>query len=329
MFKILSVEEIAKSLSCTFIGKNKQIKGVSTLKSATPDQISFFSNNKYRKFLSETNAGACLIKSSDIDFVPQNTTKIICNDPYFAYAYVLDMFYPDEVIVGEIAQTAHIAKTAKIGQNCKIQHNAFIDERVVLGDNVVVGSSTYIGKDVKIGNGVVISSNVSLIECEIGDKCNIHGGVRIGQDGFGFTLDSQKQIKKIKQIGKVIIGQNVEIGANTCIDRGALDNTVIGDNTKIDNLVQIGHNVVIGKNCFICGLVGISGSTIIGDYVMIGGQAGINGHIEIGDMVQISAKSGVINDLKIGEKVGGFPAINIIDWHKQSIFLQKSVKNKL
>jgi UDP-3-O-[3-hydroxymyristoyl] glucosamine N-acyltransferase len=328
MSKGLSVEEIAKKLSCKFIGENKQIKGVSTLKNATPDHISFFSNNKYRKFLSDTNAGACLIKSSDIDTTPERVTKIICDDPYLAYAYVLDMFYPDEVVVGEISETAYIAKTAKIGQNCKIQHNAFIDENAIIGDNVVVGPSTYIGKGVIVGNEAVISSNVSLVECEIGEKCIIHTGVKIGQDGFGFTLDTQKQIKKIKQVGKVIIGKNVEIGANTCIDRGALENTIVDDNTKIDNLVQIGHNVVIGKNCFICGQAGIAGSTIIGDYVMIGGQAGVSGHIEVGDMVQIASKGGVINDLKMGEKVGGYPAINIIDWHKQSIFLKNSIKNK-
>lgn len=328
MFKSFSVEEIAKKLSCKFIGENKQIKGVGTLKNATPDQISFLSNNKYRKFLSETNAGACLVKSSDMDSVPEVVTKIICNDPYLAYADVLDMFHPDEKIIGEISQTAHIAQTAKIGQNCKIQHNAFIDENVILGDNVAVGPSTYIGKGVIIGNNVVIGSGVSLVECKIDDNCVIHTGVKIGQDGFGFTLDEQKQIKKIKQVGKVVIGKNVEIGANTCIDRGALDNTVIGDNTKIDNLVQIGHNVVIGKNCFICGQVGIAGSTVVGDYVMIGGQAGVSGHIEIGDMVQIAAKSAVINDLKAGEKVGGYPAINIIDWHKQSIFLKNSIKSK-
>ncbi len=328
MSKNLSVEEIAKKLSCDFIGENKQIKGVSTLKNATSNQISFFSNNKYRKFLSETNAGACLIKGSDAALAPERVTKIICDDPYLAYAYVLDMFYPDEVVVGEISQTAHIAQTARVGQNCKIQHNAFIDKNVVIGDNVVVGTSTYIGKNVVIGNNVIIGSGVSLVECKIDDNCVIHTGVKIGQDGFGFTLDEQKQIKKIKQVGKVVIGKNVEVGANTCIDRGALENTVIGDNTKIDNLVQIGHNVIIGKNCIICGQSGVAGSTIIGEYVMIGGQAGVSGHIEVGDMVQIAAKSCVINDLKEKEKVGGYPAVNIIDWHKQSIFLKNSIKNK-
>jgi UDP-3-O-[3-hydroxymyristoyl] glucosamine N-acyltransferase len=325
MSKTFSVKEITNNLNCYFIGDNKIVKGISTLQNATEDHISFFCNNKYRKWLSKTNAGVCIIKSTDANLLPPKITKIIADDPYLAYACVLDMFYPEIEIDSFIASSAFIANTAKIGKGCTINHNVVIEDGVLIGDNSVIGVSTYIGKNVTIGNKVTIASNVSLIECEIGDECIIHSGVRIGQDGFGFTLDTQKHIKKIKQIGKVIIGKNVEIGSNTCIDRGALDNTIVGDNTKIDNLVQIGHNVVIGKNCFICGQAGIAGSTKVGDYVMIGGQAGLNGHIEIGNMVQIAGHSGVINDLEDGVKVGGYPAMNIFDWHKQTIFLKKAI----
>ncbi len=325
MSKTFSIKEITNNLNYDFIGDNKIIKGVATLQNATEEHISFFSNNKYRECLSSTNAGACIIKSSDADLLPEVVTKIISDDPYLAYAYVLDMFYPEEQIHSSIASSAFISDTAKIGQGCAINHNVVIEDGAVIGDHSVIGASTYIGKNVTIGNKVAIASNVTLVECAIGDECIIHSGVRIGQDGFGFTLDKQKQTKKIQQIGRVIIGKNVEIGSNTCIDRGALDHTIIGDNTKIDNLVQIGHNVFIGKNCFICGQVGIAGSTKVGDYVMIGGQAGLNGHIKIGNMVQIAGHSGVLNDLEDGVKVGGCPAIKIFDWHKQTIFLKKAI----
>ena len=307
MFKSLSVEEIVNHLNLSFIGKNKIIKGISTLKGATEDHLSFFSNVKYLKELTETRAGACLIRSADIDLVPDQVTKIICKDPYLTYAYVLDLLM-DEKIAHNISPTAYISETAKIGQNCSIGPSSYIGDGVIVGDNIIIGH------------------NVTLNNCKIGNGCIIHPGVRVGQDGFGFTLGLDGNMKKIKQLGKVVIGSNVEIGANTSIDRGTIEDTVIGDYTKIDNLVQIGHNVIIGKNCIICAQVGIAGSTIIGDYVMIGGQAGINGHISIGSKVQIAAKSGVVGDVKDGEKVGGFPAVNIFDWHKQSIFLKNLSK---
>jgi UDP-3-O-[3-hydroxymyristoyl] glucosamine N-acyltransferase len=307
MFKSLSVAEIASSLSLSFTGENKIIKGFNTLKNATEDDLTFFSNSKYKQFLTETKAGACLIKDDDAQLLSDNTTKIICRNPYLAYAYVIDMLCVNDKVPG-ISTQACISKTAKLGDNCS------------------VGPYTYIGDEVKIGKNATIGSNVTLTNCEIGDNCIIHHGVKIGQDGFGFVMDEKMQLKKIKQIGKVIIGHNVEIGANTCIDRGAIDNTYIGDNTKIDNLVQIGHNVVIGRNCIICGQVGIAGSASIGDYVMIGGQAGINGHISIGNMTQIAAQSGVVSDLNDGEKVGGTPAVKIMDWHKQTIFLKNAIK---
>lgn len=307
MFKILSVEEIATSLKLPFIGKNKIIKGVQTLRNAGEDHITFFSNPKYIDDLKSTKAGVCLIKEQDEGLLPSYVTRIITSDPYLTYGLVLDLLV-DEEIQDQVVPTAYISNSAEIGISCSI------------------GPNTVVGDKVTIGNNVIIGANVTLENCHIGNDCIIHPGVRIGQDGFGFTMGGNGNIKKIKQLGKVIIGNNVEIGANTTIDRGAIENTTIGDYTKIDNLVQIGHNVVIGKNCIICAQVGIAGSTVIGDYVMIGGQAGINGHISIGNQVQIAAQSGVSSSLKDKEKVGGYPAVAITDWHRQSIFLKKSIK---
>ncbi len=305
MFK--SVEEIVNQLNLSFIGKNKIIKGVQTLKNANEYQLTFYSNPKYIDFLKVTQAGVCLIKEEDAHLVRQEVTKIICKDPYLTYAQTLDLLYQDEYL-SEISESAVISKSAQLDENVRIE------------------SCVYIGENVKIGKNVRIGHSVTLTNCDIGDNCIIHPGVRIGQDGFGFTMGDKGNIKKIKQLGRIIIGKEVEIGANTSIDRGAIDNTVIGDYTKIDNLVQIGHNVVVGKNCIICAQVGIAGSTVIGDYVMIGGQVGINGHIKIGNMCQIAAKSGIASDLPDNAKVGGFPAINIIDWHKQTVFLRNAIK---
>lgn len=307
MFKNLFVEEITNYLNLTFIGENKIIKGINTLINSLEDDLSFFSNPKYTSDLIKTKAGACLVRIEDIELVPHNTTKIICKDPYVTYAYILDLLV-EEVVNRDISSRSYISKSAKIGKNCSI------------------GPYCYIGDDVILGEGVIIGHGVTLQQCQIGNNSIIHPGARIGQDGFGFTLGIDGNMKKIKQLGKVIIGNNVEIGANTSIDRGSIDNTVIGDYTKIDNLVQIGHNVVIGRNCIICAQVGIAGSATIGDYVMIAGQAGVIGHISIGNKVQVAAKSGVVGDIKDNAKVGGFPAMNIFDWHRQNILMKKKLK---
>jgi UDP-3-O-[3-hydroxymyristoyl] glucosamine N-acyltransferase len=307
MFKNLFVKEITHHLDLSFIGENKIIKGINTLKKATEDNLSFFTNIKYKNDLITTKAGACLVRIEDIDLVPHNTTKVICRDPYLTYAYVLDLLVEDKTIP-TISPKACISETAKIGKNCSI------------------GPCCYIGDEVIVGDEVIIGHGVTLENCVIGNRSIIHSGARIGQDGFGFTGDTDGNIKKIKQLGKVIIGNNVEIGANTSIDRGSIDDTVIGSYTKIDNLVQIAHNVVIGRNCIICAGVGIAGSATIGDYVRIGGQAGILGHISIGNGVEIAAKAGVTDDVKDNKKIGGFPAINLNDWHRQSVFLRNALQ---
>ena len=207
---------------------------------------------------------------------------------------------------GEIHKTAIVHPTAKIGENCS------------------VGPYTVIGKNVEIGANTVIGANVTIQAAHIGKDCIIHTGVRIGQDGFGFAMGAGGHIK-VPQLGGVVIGDDVEIGANTCIDRGSGPNTIIGDGTKIDNLVQIGHNVEIGKYCVIVAQVGIAGSTKLADYAVIGGQAGLSGHIKIGVGAKIAAGSGVIKDVEAGKTVGGLPAVNIRDWHKATLLIEKMV----
>jgi len=220
-----------------------------------------------------------------------------------------------------------ISKKSIIPNSTRVDAFTVIEENVVIGENVWIGSGCYIGRGVKIDDNTRILSNVSIECTEIGTNVLIYHGAKIGQRGFGFAL-SQKGHVKLPQVGKVIIQDNVEIGANTCIDRGSYGNTIIGEGTFIDNLVHIAHNVKIGKHCAIAGQVGIAGSAIIEDYCVFGGQVGIGGHIKIGKGVQAGGQSGITKSITDGKKVSGTPAIPLNDYHRKSILIKKLIKNK-
>ena len=319
-----SLAFLATQISCDFIGPDLMISGVKTLKEAQKEDITFYTNYLYHKDLLNTKAAACIIKPEDVNKVPEGVIKLISKNPSLALAKLLDLIYPEEVKAPFISEQALISDKAQLGQDLSIGAFTVIEEGVILGDKVAIGANSYLGKGVEIGAGTKIGPNVTIMHATIGGNGLIHTGVRIGQDGFGFTPDHLTgKIKKIKQMGRVIIGDEVEIGANTTIDRGALGDTKIGSGTKIDNLVQIGHNVILGSNVIVCGMAGIAGSTEVGDYTMIGGQAGIAGHLKIGSFVQIAASSGVINNLEDKAKVGGYPAIPLNNWLKINLYLKK------
>ncbi|KAK6917358.1 Hexapeptide repeat [Dillenia turbinata] len=208
-------------------------------------------------------------------------------------------------------------KSAHIDPTAVIEIGAVIHPKSVLGANVYIGSGAVIGPEVRIGPSTKIGYNAVLCNCTIGDLCVVHGGVCIGQDGFGFFVDDQGNMVKKSQMLTARIGNHVEIGANTCIDRGSWRETVIGDHTKIDNLVQIGHNVVIGKCCMLCGQVGIAGSVTMGDYVVLGGRAAIRDHVSIVSRVRLAANSCVTKDIKEPGDYGGFPAVPAGEWRRQ------------
>ena len=318
--------EIANLIDAEIIGdKNFLIHDIAPLHSANYDNISFLNNTKYIKDFKQTKAGSCIIKKAHIQSAPENINLLICEDPYLAYAKTAYKFYPKNNSKTYISDKSTIHSSAKIGKNCYIATGAFIDEDAIIGDNCKIGVNSYIGCNVKLGNTTTVNENVTLKYCMVGDNCIVHPGVRIGQDGFGFAA-SKTGIEKVPQLGLVIIGNNVEIGANSCIDRGAIANTTIGNNCKIDNLVQIGHNVEIGDNTFIVSQTGIAGSTKIGNNVMLGGQVGIAGHLNIGDNVMIAAQGGVMQDIPDNAVVGGSPTIPIKDWHRQSVILKKMIK---
>ncbi|KDP20808.1 hypothetical protein JCGZ_21279 [Jatropha curcas] len=210
-------------------------------------------------------------------------------------------------------------KSACIDETALIEVGAIVHSKAVLAANVHVGSGTVIGHAVTVGQSTSIGYNVSLSNCIIGDLCVIHNGVCIGQDGFGFFVDEQGSMVKKPQLLNAKIGNHVEIGANTCIDRGSWRDTVIGDYTKIDNLVQIGHNCVIGKSCLLCGQVGIAGSVTIGDYVTFGGRVAVRDHVSIASKVRLAANSCVTKDIKEPGDYGGFPAVPIYEWRRQVV----------
>jgi UDP-3-O-[3-hydroxymyristoyl] glucosamine N-acyltransferase len=324
----LSLEEIAKISGAeihTQEDAEKKFSGVAPIDAAQENEVTFLSNKKYSESLMQSNAGACIMSPDTLEKAPKGMAILLSDNPYASYAKIATEFYPLRNGNGKVSDRAHICDSASIGKNCTIEAGAFIGENARIGDNCFIASSAYINNNVKLGNNCIIQHAVTISHSILGDNVILHPGVRIGQDGFGFATDMGKHIK-VPQLGRVIIEDDVEIGSNTCVDRGAGPDTIIGQNTKIDNLVQIGHNVQMGKGCIIVSHVGISGSTKIGDYAVIGGQVGIGGHLKIGNMVSVAAQSGVIHDLKDGSKVGGSPAIPVKEWHRQTIAVKRLVK---
>jgi UDP-3-O-[3-hydroxymyristoyl] glucosamine N-acyltransferase len=297
---------------------------VAPLEVAKAQDISVLNNKKYLQTFRESQAKICFISKEYISEAPSHMTLLVSANPYKAYALTAAKFYPPSSINDYISEQATIEKTAILGSSCYIQAGVVIEAGAKIGNNCKVGANSFIGRGVQIGDNTVIGSSVTITHSIIGSDVLIYPGVRIGQDGFGFASD-QFGHYKIPQLGRVIIGNKVEIGANSCIDRGSGHDTIIGDNTMIDNLVQIGHNVQIGKGCVIVAQVGISGSTKLGDGVMIGGQAGLAGHLNIGSFAQIAAQSGVMKDIEPKQIQGGSPAMPIMQWHRQTSALKKLV----
>jgi UDP-3-O-[3-hydroxymyristoyl] glucosamine N-acyltransferase len=291
------------------------VNGLATLQSAKSGQLSFLSNRKYRRYLRQTEASAVIITREDMDECP--VSALVVDDPYLSYASVVNLFHP------ETENMPGVHPSAVISPSAKIDNSATIGANVVIEDNSVIGSGTFIDSGCVIKSDVTIGSNTRLypnaVVCHsvsIGNRVILHPGVVIGSDGFGIA--NNKGIwTKIPQIGTVIIGDDVEIGASSSIDRGALENTVIEQGVKIDNQVQIGHNVHIGAHTAIAGCSGVAGSTTIGKHCMIGGMSAIGGHLEIVDNVVIAGNSAVSNSIKSpGIYSSGLPAIEVSLWRR-------------
>jgi UDP-3-O-[3-hydroxymyristoyl] glucosamine N-acyltransferase len=293
---------------------DRMIRSVAPVNRAQPDQICYILSRKNRDELATCNAGAVICDESIRSLIPDHIPVLLSQKPHTAFAQVGGWMHeralrPTKIVENhpEISPAAFVDPTAILEPGVIIEPMAVIGARATIGSGTRVCAGAVIGTDVQIGRDCTISSGVSILAALLGNSVIIYNGARIGQDGFGYAPGPRGMIK-IVQIGRVIIQDHVEIGANTTIDRGTMDDTVIGEGTKIDNQVQIGHNVRIGRHCGIVAGVGIAGSTIVGDGVMIGGAVGVNGHITIGDGAQIAAMSGVAADVPAGARYGGIPA---------------------
>ena len=303
------------------------IADVAPLETGGPDDLTFLDNRKYADAFARSRAGAAFVDERLIGEAPEGMALLIAGDPYKAFARAAQAFYPATPVRPRRAPSAAIDPTAMVPPDCDIGAHVVIEAGVRLGARCQIGPNTVIAFGVELGDDCRVGANVTLSHCLIGARVVLHPGVRIGQPGFGFAPDAQTPVK-VPQLGRVIVGDDVDVGANTTIDRGSGHDTVIGAGTMIDNLVQIGHNVVLGRGCVLAGQVGISGSTKIGDFVMAGGQVGMAGHLKIGSGARIAAKSGVMRDIEAGATVCGSPAVPLAMFMKQAAILQRLAKKK-
>ena len=301
---------------------------VAPLEAADPADVSFLDNRRYADDFAKSKAGACLVHPDLASGAPPSMAALLTEEPYHAYARVALAFYPAASMAAFVAPSAVIDETAIFGADCRIEPGAVVGGRAEIGRRCHIGANAVLGNGVVLGDDCEIGANASLTYCILGRGVIVHAGVRVGQDGFGFALGPQGHVK-VPQLGRVIIEDDVEIGANTTIDRGTGPDTVIGAGCKIDNLVQIAHNVQLGRGCVVVSQVGISGSTKVGEFAMVGGQVGLTGHLRIGAGARIGAQSGVMRDVEAGATVAGSPAVPAVEhWRQVATLANLSRKGK-
>jgi UDP-3-O-[3-hydroxymyristoyl] glucosamine N-acyltransferase len=311
---------------------DRRICNIAPLDSAGPGDISFLDTSKYLDALVGLRAGACLIAPRFAAAAPPGVVVIETPHPYPAFVAVARKLFPQALRPTSLFETRGRAETAQVHATARLEAGVTVDPLAVIGPRAEIGAGTLIGAgamigpDVRIGRDCVIGPGATVVYALIGDRVIIHPGARIGQDGFGY-LPSPQGHQKIPQTRRVIIQDDVEIGANTTIDRGATRDTVIGEGTKIDNLVQIGHNVSIGRHCLIVSQVGISGSVVVGDFVMLGGQVGVADHINIGAGAMLGARAGVMSEVPSGARWAGYPAEPVGDWKRGVATIRRLVRS--
>jgi UDP-3-O-[3-hydroxymyristoyl] glucosamine N-acyltransferase len=309
------------------------ITGIASADQGGAGDLVFLEGRRGAVLLPTLKAGAVLCSEDLAASVPGGIAVLVTRQPQRSFALVARTLFPDASFPGSwmgvngISPAAHIAPNAQIEAGACVEAGAVIGPQATIGAGAVIAPNAVIGGSCQIGRNTYVGPGASIQAALVGDRVIIHAGVRIGTDGFGF-VPGRSGLEKMPQIGRVIIQDNVEIGANTTIDRGALGDTVIGDGTKIDNLVQIGHNVRIGRSCAIAAHCGISGSVTIGDFVMLGGRVGIGDHVSIGSGAQLAAGSGLMHDVPAGERWGGAPAQPIKGWLREVSLLRGMARNK-
>jgi UDP-3-O-[3-hydroxymyristoyl] glucosamine N-acyltransferase len=303
------------------------LEGIAPLQTAGPSEISFLDNRRYASALDQTSAGAVIIHPDMAARVPRTAVPIVTSEPYAAWARVAALFYPVPPPSAGIHPSAIVADGALVDPTAEVGPLAVIETGAEIGPGCRIGPCAAIGSGVNVGRDCRIGAHVSLSHALLGARVYVYPGARIGQEGFGFA-STKDGFLSVPQLGRVIIEDDVEVGANATIDRGSSQDTVIGAGSRLDNLVQIGHNVVLGRCCVIVAQVGISGSTVLEDFVRVGGQAGITGHLRIGQGAEIGAQAGVMSDLVPGAKVVGSPAWPLKDFFRQIAALRKMAERE-
>ena len=319
-----TAQEIATQLQGTVEGDpNAEIFQLSKIEEAEKGSLTFLSNPKYTPFIYKTQASVTIVNQ---DFVPDDdlsTTLVRVNNAYDSFTNLLDFYNKAKTVKSGIAESALIDRSVKIGKNCFIGESACVNEDVEIANDVKIYPQVYIGSNVCIGARTIIFAGAKILEDSIiGEDCIIHSGVVIGSDGFGFAPQKNGNYKKIPQTGIVVLGDCVEVGSNSTIDRATLGVTSIGNGVKLDNQIQIAHNVEIGENTVIAAQTGIAGSSKIGKNCVIGGQVGVAGHITIGDNVKIQGQSGVISNIKDNSTIQGTPAFSYNDYNKSYVYFK-------
>jgi UDP-3-O-[3-hydroxymyristoyl] glucosamine N-acyltransferase len=319
----LTAQEIAALTGAVARGDAaaRRISGIAPLDRASPGDLAFMQSPKYAAQFAATRAGICLTTEKFAGSAPPHVAVLVTPAPYRAFVMVAQKLYPGALRPSSLFEASGISPSALVHPAARLESGVTIDPAAVIGPRAEIGAGSVIapgaviGPDVRIGRDCVIGANATIVHALIGDRVIIHAGTRIGQDGFGY-LPGAAGHGKIPQVRRVIIQDGVEIGANTTIDRGAIRDTVIGEGTKIDNLVQIAHNVEIGRHCVLAAHTGISGSCTIGDYVMMGGRVGLADNITVGSGAMIGAAAGVMTDIPAGEKWVGVPAMPMKEFFK-------------
>ena len=317
-----TLAELAAEIGGDVVGNGATVlRGVAGIREAQPGEITFLANARYTAHLAETRASAVICaRGSNTSALPM----LQVDNPYLAFQRAVQIFRPDLYRPGPgVHASAVVSPEAKLGREVSIGAHCVVEPGAVIGDRVVLMPGCYVGQKAMLGDGTFLYPQVTVREeCVLGRGCILHPGVIIGGDGFGYAFDAGRY-HKVPQVGNVVIGDDVEIGANTTIDRATTGSTRVGDGTKIDNLVQVGHNVVIGRHCIIVAQVGIAGSTELEDFVTVGGQAGIGGHIRLGEHATVGAQSGVAKSVPSHAIVTGYPAVAHPVFKRLQAFLQR------
>ncbi|MDF1793382.1 MAG: UDP-3-O-(3-hydroxymyristoyl)glucosamine N-acyltransferase [Thalassobaculaceae bacterium] len=315
----ITLGEIAEMTGAELRGADdptRLFRDVGTLEGGGPDDVAFLENRRYVEGFRASKAGACLVAADLADQAPDGMALLVTARPRRNYARLARLFHPAPPAPAGVHPAAVVDPSASLGDGVSVAPGAVIGAGAVIGDGARIDANAAIDDAVEIGAGTRIGAGATVSHALVGARCYIYPGARIGQPGFGFEMDADGPFL-VPQLGRVIIEDDVEVGANTTIDRGSNADTVIGRGSMIDNLVQIGHNVVLGRGCIIVSQVGISGSTRLGDRVVMAGQSGVAGHLEIGSDVQVAARSGVTRNLPGGAAYGGAPAIPVREWRRQ------------